>query len=103
MRIRKHIKIDFFSAELGIGEIHFRMSFHELSQLVLLFLFFRGREALLFLLLIVHHLFYSGASLSIKVRELGVLRVNLLSVNLGVSLDDTVPPVHLVLLSNVEL
>lgn len=79
------------------------MGIHEGLKLVFLLELITGRETLLLLLLVEHHLLNGGASFGVKVRELGVLRLNLLSVDLWVALDDAVPPVHLVNLHQSHL
>jgi hypothetical protein len=76
---------------------------HEGLELVLLLELVAGRESLLLLLLVEHHLLDGGARLGVEVAELGVLRLDLLGVDLGVALDDAVPPVHAVHLGEGHL
>ena len=79
------------------------MSVHECLEFVFLLELLTGRESFLLLLLIEHHLLDGLASRVIEVRQLRVLRLNLLGVDLGVALNDAVPPVHAVHLHKREL
>jgi len=79
------------------------MCVHESLELVLLLNLITSGQSLLFLLLVKHHLLDGGASFAIQVRELRILGLNLLCINLGVALDHTVPPVHTVNLDESEL
>ena len=72
------------------------MSSHEILEFILLQELIARWKTLLLLILIEHHLLDCRASLSVKIRELRVLRLYLLSVDLSVTLNDTVPPVHAV-------
>jgi hypothetical protein len=88
------VRKSYVSLELCLGEVKLWVSIHEGLKLVFLLHLIACWKALLLLLLIEHHLLYCGASFGIKVGEFGVLGLDLLSVDLGVAFDDTVPPVH---------
>ena len=63
--------------ELAVGEVHLRMSFHELLQRVLLLLLVAGGFAHLLLPLVVHHLLHHATRLSIQIAQLTVLGLHL--------------------------
>lgn len=91
------------SAEFGFGEVHLWMSIHECLELVLLLTLLARRFAHGFLLLIEHHFLNRLPRLSVQVRELGVLRLDLLRVDLDVSLKEAVPPVLTLMLLECDL
>ena len=74
------------------------MRFHECIQLRPLLLLLRRGQARLLLPLVVHHFLDDTASVTIQVRKLRVLRLDLLCVNLFITLNDGFPPVLLVFL-----
>ena len=69
------------------------MCVHERLQLVAFFELLRGGKTLLLLLLVKHHLLNNAARVAIEVRQLGVLRLDLLSVDFLVAFKHTIPPV----------
>ena len=79
------------------------MGSHELLELILLLLFVGRGQAGLLLSLIVHHFLNDAASVTIQVRQLRVLWLHLLSVDLDITLNDGTPPLLLVFLSKTEL
>jgi hypothetical protein len=79
------------------------VSVHNGLELVFLLEFITGRQALLFLLLVKHHFLDSGSSLLVEIGELRVLRLDLLGVNLRITLNHAIPPVHLVNLTQSHL
>ena len=79
------------------------MRLHESIQLGTLLLLFRRWQACLFLSLIVHHFLYDAARVAIQVGQLGVLRLNLLCVDLLVALDNGRPPILLIFLGQRDL
>jgi len=86
-----------FSAEFGIGEVHFRMGIHKWLQLVLLCRLIGSGLSLCFLLLIEHHFLYCLPCFSIQIRQFGVFWLNLLSIDLNISFNKAVPPVLLLI------
>lgn len=79
------------------------MGVHESLKFVTLFELFGSWQALLLLLLIEHHLFDYAASLAVQVGQLGVLRLDLLRVNLSVAFKYAVPPVLALFLRQHQL
>jgi hypothetical protein len=90
------------SAHLHVGKVHFGMLFLELLEDVELLLLVAGGLARLLLPLIVHHLLDHAPRLSIEVAQLAVLGLDLAGVDLGRRGDDMGPPLHLVLLVQVN-
>lgn len=72
------------------------MSFHKLFKLILLLQLVTGWQTLLFLSHVEHHLLHSRSCFSIQIRQLRRLGIDLLSVDLDVSLDGSAPPAGLV-------
>ena len=68
----------------------------ELLQHLVLLLILTCRQSHLFLPLIIHHLLDHCPCLTVQVTKLAVLRLYLGRVDLGGTLDDAVPPLHLV-------
>ena len=79
------------------------MRVHERFQLVSLFQLFRGRQSLLLLLLVKHHLFHDRTSFVVQVTKLAILWLDLLGVDLFVALNDAVPPVLALFLRQIQL
>mmetsp|Transcript_17310 Transcript_17310/g.53785 ORF Transcript_17310/g.53785 Transcript_17310/m.53785 type:complete len:236 (+) Transcript_17310:204-911(+) len=69
---------------------------HELCKHVLLLLLLGRGQPELLLPLVVHHLLDRLARLAVEVREVGVLGLDFLRVDLGVADEDTFPPLHAV-------
>jgi hypothetical protein len=91
------------SSHLDIGKVHLRVLLLELVEDVeLLLLVARGLAGLL-LALVVHHLLDHPPCLAVEVAELAVLGLDLAGVDLGSRGDDVRPPLHLVLLVQVDL
>ena len=79
------------------------MRIHKGLKLVFLFQLVACGQAFLLLLLIKHHLFNNTASFVIQVAQLAILWLNLLGIDLLVTLKNAVPPVLTLLLGEVEL
>ncbi len=80
------------SHELGLAEVHLGVLAHELLQHLLLLGLLAGGQAHLLLALVPHHLLHRLPRLRIQIRQLGVLRLHLLRVDLGLALQDALPP-----------
>lgn len=63
--------------ELGLGEVHLRVSVHELLEHRLLVLLFGCGQTGGFLALVVHHLLHGLSSVAVQVRQLAVLGLHL--------------------------
>lgn len=85
------------SAEFALGKVHFGVGFHELLHFSFLVKLIRCGQALLLLSHIKHHLLHSGSCFPLKVWELWWFRVNLLRINLRITLDRAAPPRSLIL------
>ena len=68
------------------------MLFHELRQHILLLLLITTGLPLALHLLIIHHLLDHAARLAVQLRQLRVLRLDFLHVDLGCGRDDVGPP-----------
>lgn len=75
----------------------------ELLEDIQLLLFVTGGLASLFLPLVVHHLLHHAAGLAVQVAQLAVLGLDLAGIDLGRGRNDMRPPLHLVLLVQVNL
>lgn len=79
------------------------MRFHECIELTLLLLLICSWKTSLLLPLIIHHFLDNTTRVSIQVRKLGVLRFDLLGVDLFVAYDDLIPPVLSILFGERDL
>lgn len=75
----------------------------ELLQDIHLLLLIRRRQPLLLLVLIKHHLLHHSSGLTVKVRQVRVLGLDLSHVDHWGTGDDVRPPLHLVDLVEVDL
>mmetsp|Transcript_4347 Transcript_4347/g.9414 ORF Transcript_4347/g.9414 Transcript_4347/m.9414 type:complete len:303 (-) Transcript_4347:164-1072(-) len=90
------------SANLRLAEIHLRMLLHKLLEHVLLSLLVGGGKARRLLPLIIHHLLHRLPRVAVEIRQLGVLRLHLLRVDLGIAHDHRLPPLHLIALGECD-
>ena len=79
------------------------MSIHKCLQFVLFLQFITRGQTLLLLLLVKHHLLNNRPRFVVQITQLTVFGLHFLSVNLLVSLKNTVPPVLAFLLCEIEL
>jgi hypothetical protein len=65
--------------------------------------FVRRGQPLCLLRLVEHHLFDNASSFIVQISQLAIFGLNLLGIDLFVTLEDTVPPVLTLLLSEIKL
>ena len=91
------------SLDLGLAKVHLRVLLLELLEDICLLLLIRAGKTLLLLLLVEHHLLDHATGLTVEVRQLGVVGLDLGHVDLGGRSDNVSPPLHLVDLVKVNL
>jgi hypothetical protein len=76
---------------------------HKCFKFVSLFQLITCGHSLLLLLLVEHHLFDNASSFIVQISQLAIFGLNFLGIDLFVTLEDTVPPVLTLLLSEIKL